>query len=81
MAKPRVKVNSRGALAILQSVRVREDLLSRARRMAAVAGPGMEVESEVGPGRARAQVRTATSAARRREARDKALTRSIDAGR
>lgn len=81
MAKPRVKVNSAGARSILQSARVRADLEARARRMAAVAGPGMEVESETGPNRARASVRTATSAARRREATEKALTRSIGAGR
>ena len=81
MAKARVRLNRAGVRAILQSVKVRDDLASRARRMAAAAGPGMAVDSEVGPGRARASVRTDTYLARRREATDKALTRSIDAGR
>lgn len=81
MARPRVKMNPKGVRAILQSPKILSDLKSRAGRMAAVAGPGMEVDSEIGPNRARASVRTNTAAARRREATDRALTRSIDAGR
>lgn len=81
MANPRVKINSAGARAILQSDAVRAELGRRARRIAAVAGPGMEAGTEVGPNRARASVITGTAAARKREAESKALTRALDAGR
>lgn len=81
MAKVRVKVNSRAARSILQSPAVAEDLSSRARRIASAAGSGMEVDSSVGPNRARAQVTTGNFVARRREATRKALSSAIDAGR
>mgnify|MGYP007112202787 CR=1 FL=1 len=81
MADPRVKMNRRGARAVLQSAEVQADLRRRTRAIASAAGPGMVSEVEVGPNRARGEVRTATSAARKREAESKALTRSLDAGR
>jgi hypothetical protein len=41
----------------------------------------METESSTGPNRARASVWTATREAMEAEAKDRALTRAIDAGR
>lgn len=66
---------------LLRSPEVRADLEARARRIAAAAGPGMEVDVEVGAKRARASVRTATYEAMRAEATDRALSRALDAGR
>lgn len=60
---------------------VKEVLLGYARPMAATAGPGMEVDYDVGAKRARASVRTATFAAMRAEATTRALSRSLGAGR
>lgn len=60
---------------------VKTDLERRAKNVAKSAGPGMEADSDVGPNRARASVRTATLEARRREANSRTLTRAVDAGR
>ena len=57
------------------------DLQARARRIAAAAGEGMEVDYAVGARRARASVRTASFAAMRAEAKNRALSRALDAGR
>jgi len=81
MAAVRVKLNSEGARALLRSVEVQADLRRRSRAIAAAAGEGMLSEVTVGSNRARGQVVTATTEARVREAKDKALTRSLDAGR
>jgi hypothetical protein len=66
---------------LLRSPEVRRDLERRARNIAAAAGPGFEADSEIGRNRARASVWTATFEAMAAEATDRALTRSIDAGR
>ena len=72
----------RGAITeLLKSPEVQADLARRAGAIAAAAGEGHRVETEVGANRARAAVITDTHEARRREARDRNLTRSIDAGR
>lgn len=81
MANPRVKMNAKGARAILQSAEVQAELGRRARNVALAAGPGMEASVRVGANRARASVITGTAAARRAEATSKALTRALDAGR
>ena len=81
MAGVRVRMNPKGARAILRSPEVLAELRRRADRVATVAGDGMEADGGVGPRRARASVRTATIQARRREAKSKALTRALDAGR
>lgn len=60
---------------------VRGDLESRARRIAAAAGEGFEVDSDVGAKRFRASVRTATFEARKAEATGRTLSRALDAGR
>lgn len=81
MALVRVKLNSRGVRDLLTSAEVLAMLVGRAERIAATAGEGMEVDSEVGHERARASVRTATPDAVEAEATTRALTRAIDAGR
>lgn len=79
--KIRIEVNSDGIQAILKSAEVQADLRSRAARIAAAGGPGMEASSWTGRTRARASVITATGKARRSEATNRALTRALDAGR
>lgn len=79
MAKARIRVvmDSAGARAILRSSEVRADLQARAEKIAAVAGPGMEPSSMVGPNRARASVITTTLEARLNEAKYRSLTKAI----
>jgi hypothetical protein len=81
MARVRVVLNSDGVREVLRSPGVLAELTARAKRIAAAAGPGMEVDTEVGQNRARASVRTATLDAIKAEAEDRALTRALDAGR
>lgn len=81
MANPRVRIDSKAARELLKSAEVQADLMRRARRVAGAAGPGHVVSVEVGPKRARAEVRTGTAAARRAEAERKSLTSALDAGR
>lgn len=79
--KIRIKINSAGAQAVLQSSGVAADGAARGARIAAAAGPGFEVESTTNSDRAVTFVRTATPEAREAEANRRALTRAIDAGR
>lgn len=79
--KIRIEINSAGIQALLKSGEVQDFLLSKAQRIAAAAGDGMEASSRVGKTRARASVITATKEARKAEATDRALTAAIDAGR
>lgn len=80
-SKARIEMNGKGIRALLQSAGIRADLERRAARIAAAAGEGFTSNGYTGRNRARAGVVTATSAARRAQAEDKALTRAIDAGR
>lgn len=77
----KTKVHSRALAAILKGKGTVADLDARTRRIAAAGGSGMVAQVEVGPTRARGSVITATNAARRREAKNRALTRALDAGR
>jgi hypothetical protein len=77
----RVVLNRRNIRALLKSEAVRADLERRAENIAAAAGPGHIVDSQIGRNRARAAVITATAEAMRAEATDRNLTRAIDAGR
>lgn len=81
MTNPKLKVNHNAIRQLLRSPEVHADLVRRARRVAAAAGPGNEVRSEIGPNRARAAVVTATFDAMNDEAVDRSLTRAIDAAR
>jgi hypothetical protein len=82
MAKDvRIKLNSASVRALLNAETVQRDLKDRAERIAAAAGPGMEVEESVGATRARAAVVTESFEAKAAEARTGALTRALGAGR
>jgi len=81
MARTRVTLNRSAVSDLMQSDEVRADLVRRAENIAAAAGSGHEVDSDVGPNRARASVRTVTVEAMYDEATSKRLTRAIDAGR
>lgn len=77
----RIEVNRKAVRSLLRSPEVKADLERRAKKIAAAAGPGFEVDSHVGKNRARADVATGTFEAMRAEATDRALTRAVDAGR
>lgn len=79
--KIRLDMNHAGMVAAMQSAGVQNDLMVRARRIAAAAGHGHMVTGRTGRTRARVSVITATEGARRREATDRALTRALNAGR
>ncbi|MGV9364522.1 hypothetical protein [Amycolatopsis sp. NPDC003731] len=79
--KVTLKLNSAGVVELLKSEGVLSDLADRADAIAAAAGPGFESDWERGPKRARASVRTTDYESRLAEARERALTRAIDAGR
>lgn len=81
MATVRVELNSSAVKALLRSEDVRAELERRARQIAAAAGPGHRVEVQTGPNRVRAAVITDDREAMAAEARDRNLTRSLDAGR
>lgn len=66
---------------LLHSKELEADLLSRAERIAAAAGPGHRTDSFQGATRARAYVWTATPEAMGRESTEMNLTRALDAGR
>lgn len=77
----RVVLNRAGVGELLRSAEVKAELERRAARIAAAAGAGNEVESGVGRTRARAAVVTETFEAKHSEAKDRTLTRALDAGR
>lgn len=77
----KIKLNRRGVRQLLRGAEIQADLRRRAEAIARAAGDGMEVESSVGRNRAHALVRTGTFEAMRAEAKDRKLTRAIDAGR
>lgn len=77
----KIVVNRKGIRELLRSPEVQADLRRRADNIASAAGPGHEVDSDVGRYRARASVRTDTIAAMVAEATGRTLTRAIDAGR
>jgi hypothetical protein len=81
MANVRIVLNRKGVRDILRSPGVLADLRRRAERIAAAAGPGHEVDSEVGRNRARESVRTDTIDAMVNEATSRTLSRALDAGR
>lgn len=81
MANVVIKLNSAGVRDLLRSAEVRADLERRGGAVVQAAGDGYEVESKTGSNRARVTVRTATFEARRAEAVEHRLVRSLDAGR
>lgn len=81
MARPTIKLNRKAVRELLRSPAVRAELERRAQAIANAAGEGMETDSETGATRARAVVFTASVDAMMAEAKQRALTRAIDAGR
>lgn len=83
--KIRIERNSAGIAALLKSAEVQADLEARALRIedaARAAGDGEFVaQSWIGGDRAQATVRTADTAARRSNAEQNVLIRSLGAGR
>lgn len=80
---PAVKVVlfRKGIRELLNSPEIRADLVARAKRVAAQAGDGFEVDSHSGTKRGRASVRTVTFDAMRAEAKSRTLTHALDAAR
>ncbi|UXE04748.1 hypothetical protein QEH44_gp11 [Arthrobacter phage Shambre1] len=81
MAKRKTKTNADAIGKLLKSPAVVADIARRTRAIAAAAGPGMQPSVVVGRTRARGSVITATQEARLAEARTRALTKALDAGR
>jgi hypothetical protein len=77
----RIVLNRSAVRDLLRSQAIQADIGARARRIAAAAGDGFEVDEGVGRNRARASVRTVSHEGRYAEATQRALTRAIDAGR
>jgi hypothetical protein len=77
----KIVLNRKGIRELLRSPEVLRDLERRAHNVAAAAGIGYAVDSEVGPNRARASVRTDTIDAMIDEATERRLTKALDAGR
>lgn len=82
--KMRIELNRDGIRKLLKSQVVHDELMRRAEAIATAAGgeaAGFVAADSVSPDRAAVQVKTTTLEARRREARDRTLTRAIFAGK
>ncbi len=79
--RTKLKFKRNWARDLMRSPGVLADLERRAANVAAAAGPGHEVRSEVGKIRPRAAVVTARVQAIRAEAESKNLTSALDAGK
>ena len=79
--KPKVKINSAGARAVLKSAGVQADLDARADRIAAAAGSGYEASTYPWRTRGRSSVITGNGAAMRDNSRNQTLLRAVNAGR
>jgi len=80
--KIKIELNSAGIIELLQSEEIEDDLDRRAHAVVQQAGEeDYESHSWVGFDRARATIKPATYKGRLDEARDKRLTRSLDAAR
>ncbi len=81
MAAIPVRLNLRGLNALMSSEPMQQDLDARGRRMAAAAGPEFEYVTRPHSRTARGYVQPKSTRGARQEAREKRLTRSLDAGR
>lgn len=80
-SKVKVELNHRGVAALLDGPEAQAYVARLAGRIARRAGEGMEVTQDTDEKRARAVVITTNIEAMLAEARSRALTRAIDAGR
>lgn len=81
MAKIRFDINHAGVAELLNHPALVADIEARCARIAAAAGEGFKYEAKAGRDRAIGVVWSYTNQAKAAEARDRALTRAIDAGR
>lgn len=83
MAKIRIKLDRAGIVKVLQSAEVEKDVSRRTEAIARAAGgaPDFEAHVSVVGDRVMGRVVTATYEGRMAEAKDRALTRALDAGR
>ena len=79
--KPRVKLIIRGLNALMKSQPAVDAVASRGAAIARAAGPNFEMVVKPHRYRARVYVRAANDEGRKEEAREKRLTRALDAGR
>lgn len=77
----RIELDSQGIEQLLRSQEVGQDLQRRADAVAAAAGEGVRARVYQGRDRVRAQVWTATAAAKKAEAEDRTLLKALDAAR
>lgn len=79
------KLNAAGVRTILRGGKGAEGVTTKLSRMgnaiAGAAGPGHSVRVRTGKNRVRVTVTTRTMSARRRQSKDRTLTRAIDAAR
>lgn len=80
MAQIQVKLNSKGIGKYLTSDTVQQEVMRRAQKVAAIAGPGYEAKDASTSARARARVITKDSAAALKESRQGNLRRAIGGG-
>lgn len=81
MRRPKVKMLNKGSRQILKSPEVQADIQRRVERIATHAGDGFEAGVEEGRTRVLGSVMSTTYHAMRAEAKDRALTRALDAAR
>lgn len=81
MAKAKVRLKIRGVNQVMASRGAVNDIAARAQRIARAAGPNFEAVVKPHKWVARAYVRPKNAEGRAEEAREKKLTRAIDAGR
>lgn len=80
MATVRVKINSRGAAALLKSGEVADDLERRVSAIQAAAGVGYSADVQAGRTRQRGMVKTETFEAARDNAKNNTLLKSLSRG-
>lgn len=82
MPNMRIEIDDAGVRELLKSRAVQDDLARRGQRIANAAGDGFAVERGTrGKTRTRVFVQAETAKARRAEATNRALSKSLDAGR
>lgn len=77
MARIRVKMNSRGAVELMNSAETQALLLEHAQRAAGRAGPGFVADVQPGRTRAHAMVKSTDYQSMRAQAKDNALLKAI----